>query len=381
MTAIQRPAGSDTFLYDLAGNMTSRLEGGLSWSQSFDSQSRLAVLGNGADTWTFTYDGDGNRVRQANPDGTRTLFPFGGLYQVTLAADGSTQSVIRYYAVAGQRLALRDASGLHFLLTDHLGSVVAVLNGSGVLESEQRYLPFGDGRYASGIGQTDFGYTRQRLLAAAGVYDYNARWYSPAISRFLSADTIVPGAGEPQGLNRYAYVAGNPLRFTDPSGQRRAECGPFGADCGGSSSRLIHEHLSLGSDPGPQPDLSVTDSWTEIETSEPTYLSDSNAPGVPIELTDYRSPGCPQPNHLIDLPGVWKPSPCQRLDPVGKVLIVSFGMVVVSEMLEVGAASLEAGPVGVLPAVIILAAGIWVGSSVWNIAQTPTRPHSTLEGG
>ena len=29
---------------------------------------------------------------------------------------------------------------------------------------------------------------------------------------------MVPGAGNPQALNRYAYTLGNPLRYTDPSG-------------------------------------------------------------------------------------------------------------------------------------------------------------------
>jgi len=47
---------------------------------------------------------------------------------------------------------------------------------------------------------------------------YNARYYDPAIGRFISADTIVdPGAGN-MGFNRYMYVAGNPVNYTDPSG-------------------------------------------------------------------------------------------------------------------------------------------------------------------
>ena len=45
-----------------------------------------------------------------------------------------------------------------------------------------------------------------------------ARWYDPALSRWLSADTLVPEAGNPQALNRYSYVLGNPLLFIDPSG-------------------------------------------------------------------------------------------------------------------------------------------------------------------
>jgi hypothetical protein len=38
------------------------------------------------------------------------------------------------------------------------------------------------------------------------------------MGRFVSADTVVPEAGNPQALNRYAYVLGNPLRYVDPTG-------------------------------------------------------------------------------------------------------------------------------------------------------------------
>ncbi len=42
--------------------------------------------------------------------------------------------------------------------------------------------------------------------------------YWPAAGRFVSADTVVPGPGNPQQFNRYAYVVNNPLRHTDPTG-------------------------------------------------------------------------------------------------------------------------------------------------------------------
>jgi RHS repeat-associated protein len=54
--------------------------------------------------------------------------------------------------------------------------------------------------------------------ALGGIYDFNARMYDPAIGRFLSADTIVPGAGDPQSFNRFAFVRNNPLKYVDPSG-------------------------------------------------------------------------------------------------------------------------------------------------------------------
>jgi hypothetical protein len=38
------------------------------------------------------------------------------------------------------------------------------------------------------------------------------------LGRFIQADTLVPGAGNPQALNRYAYAANNPVQFIDPNG-------------------------------------------------------------------------------------------------------------------------------------------------------------------
>jgi RHS repeat-associated protein len=62
------------------------------------------------------------------------------------------------------------------------------------------------------------GYTGQRWEAGIGLYDYNARYYDPALGRFVQADTVVPSMESPQDLNRYSYVRGNPLKYTDPTG-------------------------------------------------------------------------------------------------------------------------------------------------------------------
>uniref|UniRef100_UPI002A59D08A RHS repeat-associated core domain-containing protein n=1 Tax=Candidatus Roseilinea sp. NK_OTU-006 TaxID=2704250 RepID=UPI002A59D08A len=51
----------------------------------------------------------------------------------------------------------------------------------------------------------------QRLEGSVGLYDYNARYYSPLLARFLSPDSIVPRPGDPshgdslrsQALDRY----------------------------------------------------------------------------------------------------------------------------------------------------------------------------------
>ena len=65
---------------------------------------------------------------------------------------------------------------------------------------------------------TDKLFTGQRETAGLGIYHYQARFYSPKLGRFLSADTIVPDPANPQDLNRYAYVRNNPLKYTDLAG-------------------------------------------------------------------------------------------------------------------------------------------------------------------
>ncbi len=72
-------------------------------------------------------------------------------------------------------------------------------------------------------------------MAGLGIYHYGARFYSPKLGRFLSADSIVPGYANPQNLNRFSYVTNNPLRYTDPTGHKVA-CDPYEDDCNGGGS-------------------------------------------------------------------------------------------------------------------------------------------------
>ncbi len=124
-------------------------------------------------------------------------------------------------------VATQDTSGLQYLLTDHLGSTVAVINASGTLTSQQRYLPFGAARTIpnSPILGTDLTYTGQRKLddGMGGIMDYKARFYSPVLGRFLQPDSIIPDQFNPQSWNRFSYVLGNPIRFNDPTGHRCAD--------------------------------------------------------------------------------------------------------------------------------------------------------------
>ncbi|MDW8186391.1 MAG: RHS repeat-associated core domain-containing protein, partial [Anaerolineae bacterium] len=121
---------------------------------------------------------------------------------------------------------------LYYLLSDHLGSISAVTNLSGSAIARQWYYPYGGVRASTGTLPTRRGYTGQ-LADETGLYFYNARYYSPLLGRFISADSIVPEPGNPQALNRYSYTYNNPLKYLDPSGHD--PCGGPGVhvpDCG-----------------------------------------------------------------------------------------------------------------------------------------------------
>jgi RHS repeat-associated protein len=62
------------------------------------------------------------------------------------------------------------------------------------------------------------GYTGHVSLARSKLVHMKGRVYDPRVGQFLSPDPVAPAVGDAQSLNRYAYVASNPLRFVDPTG-------------------------------------------------------------------------------------------------------------------------------------------------------------------
>jgi len=99
-------------------------------------------------------------------------------------------------------------SSVYYLYGDHLplagvlrcaprGSTSLITNASGTTLTETRYEPYGQPYWQWGATRTDFGFTGQRL-DGFGLMDYNARYYSSTLGRFVSPDSIIPQPGNPR---------------------------------------------------------------------------------------------------------------------------------------------------------------------------------------
>ena len=121
----------------------------------------------------------------------------------------------RVYYGAGNASAVRNTrngvSSVTYVHPDYLNETVLVTRGDKTKESSTIYYPYGDETTDLNLTSTDKFYTGQRKDTSSDLYFYNARYYNPKISHFISADKA-------QGPNRYAYVGNNPIMKNDPSG-------------------------------------------------------------------------------------------------------------------------------------------------------------------
>jgi RHS repeat-associated protein len=183
----------------------------------------------------FSYDGDGNLIKQVNQDGSKTIY-IDGFYEADRSSGGTLTNTRVYYPAGG---AMRINGTLYYALRDNQGSAAAVasatrvaevgyvrltltrpIDSSGNIVGQERYYPFGGTRVTSGSMNTDRLYTGQRSLAALGLMDYHARFYEPTLGVFIQPDTMMPSAANPQSFNRYSYVLNDPINLNDPSGYK-----------------------------------------------------------------------------------------------------------------------------------------------------------------
>jgi len=62
-------SNGNAYTYDANGTMTTRVEGGRTYTQVFDAENRLVSVSVDGGTTQFVYNGDGAMVKKIHPDG------------------------------------------------------------------------------------------------------------------------------------------------------------------------------------------------------------------------------------------------------------------------------------------------------------------------
>ena len=156
--------------------------------------------------------------------------------------------------------------------------------------------------------------------------------YDPSLGRFLQPDSIIPGMGNPQSLNRYSYVLNNPIRYNDPTGHKEA-CGIAGEDnCGPHKTSPKPQLPPSGGSSGGHQRHGSHEKGTEL-------ISTTQTNGLPIGST---------------LSSPWA---CETLDcTLSIVSVVASG---------VATFTLEA-----VPQIALVAEAVDVGATLWSMVRT-----------
>jgi RHS repeat-associated protein len=191
---------------------------------TYDAESRLKTSTLNGVTTTYSYDGEGRRVLKTG--GTTTTYVYDAMGRLAAEYGGTV-----------------DTGGTQYLTSDHLGSTRLVTNATGNMVSRHDYLPFGE-EIPAGVGfrTAGLGYLADAFPLKFGGKErdtesqldyFGARYFDGRQGRFTSPDPVIITSDRmknPQQLNLYAYVADNPLRYIDPTGEILVASGDRAAD-------------------------------------------------------------------------------------------------------------------------------------------------------
>jgi len=108
------------------------------------------------------------------------------------------------------------AEDVLYFVRDNLGSTRSLVDYLGQITATYSYDSFGNVTVQTGyITDTRYLYTCQEYDLTTGFYYYDARWYDPAVGKFISEDPIE------SDVNLYRYVHNVPTIYIDPMGLRK----------------------------------------------------------------------------------------------------------------------------------------------------------------
>jgi RHS repeat-associated protein len=242
--------GTWTYTYDAEGNLTGKSNSTTTWNYTYDLRNQLTQAQKHATSGgtlqqqvDYKYDVYGNLVdRNVTVSGavhTKTAYEIvdpgpgitGSVNVAWADLDSGGSLTTRYLPGGGQgeKLARSTTTGARWLLTDRLGSVREVTDGSGSIIDAINYNGFGGvGSESSPSDTGDYSFTGLRRDTVTGSLLAHWRMFDPTVGQWFEEDPRV-FAGDGSNLRRVA--SNSPTTFTDRTGLKKykSPAAPTGA--------------------------------------------------------------------------------------------------------------------------------------------------------
>ncbi|MBR3864974.1 MAG: RHS repeat-associated core domain-containing protein [Clostridia bacterium] len=218
------------YAYDQSGNLIEIyknpsnpvIEQEFVWNEN----GQLIAHGNGVtQANAYTYDINGNRIIKTDENGNETRYSyFNGklVSQSTYNDNNELMYSIKFLYNSTGIIGFKYNGEIYTYRKNLFGDITEIYDGSTCV-AKYKYDAFGNCAITHNVGNianiNQFRYRGYYYDTETELYYLNSRYYSPALCRFISADSIK--YIDPQnihGLNLYTYCANNPVMYVDPSG-------------------------------------------------------------------------------------------------------------------------------------------------------------------
>ncbi len=302
------------YTYDPAGNRITKQHNQTKTLYTYNQRNQLTSIQTDDTTTLFTYNRQGSILKEQRPDAVRT-YTYNTKNQQTQVEleDGTVQTnrydpeglrhemeengkLLRFVYHKGELVyergekeqtsyhqgagteALNRAGKIYYYHKDEQLSTALITDEQGAIKNTYLYDAFGNALASAEQIENRIRYTGQQYDGITGQYYLRARYYNPAVGRFMQEDTY-----RGDGLNLYAYCANNPVTYYDPSGYAvtSSYVAADGGD-GGEGSETYYRTMS-------QEDYDQLRMTGELPPTNETFISptqsfSNNYEGVTVEF-------------------------------------------------------------------------------------------------
>ena len=209
-----------TYSYTPNGELATKTDSSGQTSYSYDGRGALTSVTLPADhALSYGLDALARRISRTYDGAVTQRWVYRSGLQIVAEVDVAGTVLSRFvYGARSQTPVYMERDGdIYVLVTDHLGSVRAVVRGSdGVVVQALTYDAWGKATSDTSPGFQPFGFAGGLYDSATGLVHFGAREYDPSTGRWLRKDPILFQSGQ---INAYAYVRNEPNDWIDPSGR------------------------------------------------------------------------------------------------------------------------------------------------------------------